>query len=577
VPRTSKELRRICKWLRDRISPYDFGWKAPKGPIHCNRNDSILELFRRLRSGLPRSNLARLNNQDFLDHFEGRETFYFTANGRCRCWEVLINFDIDCHRAGSLVGAVAFAEYLRKNHFPGLYYEASTNGKGVHGYILVRKFGVPDTALNRTLKELDRWLKTLLARGRWDVEGVEVKGHAPDLTWGRDKHHLRAYKSGQLAKLPREALTRGDELMGTTKMSTFELDHLSRTTVEVEPVRPPGPEQGPVPTLSSKPKRVQGASRERPTVGSISGLSIPEELAEQVQGRLLGVARDMYPAGITTGKGRAVKREDLATFLAILRFCNQNPNTDGSMPTERVKSLWEGLYRREYTDRGWDHHRYKVLRDWLSKNGFIAWEEEDYIVGREVNGFFQKGQAAKWSASERLLEMLEDQSIVVDDGKFAVDDREFTVVDAEVAVDGAKVTVGDPEVAVDGAKSTVGEAEVDVDGTRVTVDGAEVAVNDTEVALDDAKVTVVDAKSTVVDAEVAVDNANVEEVVVDDAKSTVGEQVLSFSSMDKGEKETSLWAVPHPGIMKTRPSVWQLPCKVPRFAGLVGQTGRLAA
>ena len=33
MPLTSKELRQICKWLRERISPFDFGWKSPKGPI----------------------------------------------------------------------------------------------------------------------------------------------------------------------------------------------------------------------------------------------------------------------------------------------------------------------------------------------------------------------------------------------------------------------------------------------------------------------------------------------------------------------------------------------------------------
>jgi hypothetical protein len=87
----------------------------------------------------------------------------------------------------------------------------------------------------------------------------------------------------------------------------------------------------------------------------------------------------------------------------------------------------------------------------------------------------------------------------------------------------------------------------------VAVEHAEVVVDDADVSVDDAKVT------------------------VDGAKSTVGERVLCFSSMDKGREETSLWAVPHPITIKPHPTGWQLPWKAPRFAGVVGQTGRLAA
>ncbi len=38
----------------------------------------------------------------------------------------------------------------------------------------------------------------------------------------------------------------------------------------------------------------------------------------------------------------------------ILRFCGENPNSDGSMPTQRIKALWDGLYGGEYTERVWD-------------------------------------------------------------------------------------------------------------------------------------------------------------------------------------------------------------------------------
>ena len=65
------------------------------------------------------------SNADMADHFAGRKTFYFTADGRSSAHEVLINIDIDCHGSGSLAGAIAFAEHLRDTRFPNLYYEVA--------------------------------------------------------------------------------------------------------------------------------------------------------------------------------------------------------------------------------------------------------------------------------------------------------------------------------------------------------------------------------------------------------------------------------------------------------------------
>ena len=109
--------------------------------------------------------LSRLRNADMADHFAGRKTFYFTADGRSGVPEVLINIDIDCHGSGSLAGAIAFAEHLKATRFPNLYYEVSTNGNGVHGYIVVSKGDLGDEGFNAALSSLDRWLKAELSRG----------------------------------------------------------------------------------------------------------------------------------------------------------------------------------------------------------------------------------------------------------------------------------------------------------------------------------------------------------------------------------------------------------------------------
>jgi hypothetical protein len=195
--KSSKKFQNIYTWIRQRTSPYCFGVKASTGnPAHCNNNDDIKFHFQCLKMGWWGCRLSRLSNADMADHFAGRKTFYFTADGRCHSTpEVLINIDIDCHSSGTLDGAIAFAEHLRATHFPNMYYEKSTNGNGVHGYIVVIKGDLGDEGLNGVLSHLDRWLKHELSQGKWDVENVEVKGNCPEFGWGPNKLDLKTYKS----------------------------------------------------------------------------------------------------------------------------------------------------------------------------------------------------------------------------------------------------------------------------------------------------------------------------------------------------------------------------------------------
>jgi len=164
-----KKTKNILTWLRQRISPYCFGVKTKAGnPAHINKNDDIKYHFQCLSMGWHGRRLSRLKNIDLTDHFENKKTYYFTADGRSSVPEVLVNIDIDCHGSGSLAGAIAFAEHLKATLFPNLYYETSTNGNGVHGYIIVIKGDLGDEGLNSSLSMLDSWLKHELSSGKWD-------------------------------------------------------------------------------------------------------------------------------------------------------------------------------------------------------------------------------------------------------------------------------------------------------------------------------------------------------------------------------------------------------------------------
>ena len=128
-------------------------------------------------------------------------------------------------------------EWLRDNGFPGLFWCRSTNGRGIHAYVVVRKHQIDDVILDRGLLNLERWLQYQHHLQGWDIEMIEVKGRPPIFEWGVEKYELRNVKMGSLAKVPMDLLDRPEELMATTSLSVARLNRLG---LEV----PKGMEQG---------------------------------------------------------------------------------------------------------------------------------------------------------------------------------------------------------------------------------------------------------------------------------------------------------------------------------------------
>jgi hypothetical protein len=419
----------IFTWIRERISPFCFGVKSRAGhPVHCNKNAHVLAQFLSFRLKLGSWYLRRLSNADMIAHCDGRKTFYFTADGRFRTNEVLINIDIDCHGSGTLKGAVAFAEHLRATRFPGLYYETSTNGNGVHGYIVVIKYDLGDQGLNDVLGRLDRWLKAELKSGDWDVENVEVKGQSPVFGWGPAKYELLTYRSGQLAKLPREAKERAAELMATTRVTVSTLRRLriseartdvsSLRIVSPEPAREPEPTEEETAACDSAQVPVSCGTK-REIIGSITGCHFGDDELAKLQGTYLDLARELLGGQRLVATGRkVVTEEDLAIFLMLLRFFTSNRNADGSLPTARWRDLWTALHEAGDIERPWCHHRYAAMRNHLSGKGLLTWEDPGYLIGGVGNnGQYIAGQAAKWCASEELMKVMEELDRGEDEGE----------------------------------------------------------------------------------------------------------------------------------------------------------------
>ena len=214
-----------CALLRKLISPYGYGTKDALG-YHRPTNKALVDDYN------TRGYIRGLTNAQMMDHFEGRSTLYFWADGRIRTPRALICIDIDCHKFGSLAAALIFAKYLADTLFPGLYFEPSTNGKGVHAYLIIDKRGFGDLYLHGLCRLLDETLKVV--HREWQagnphlpVEGVEIKGHPPRIEWTRDGR-IDEFTSGQFVKLPREMLSRFDEFARTTVLDDRRINDLYR-------------------------------------------------------------------------------------------------------------------------------------------------------------------------------------------------------------------------------------------------------------------------------------------------------------------------------------------------------------
>jgi hypothetical protein len=154
-----------CTFLRKLISPYGFGSKDAFG-YRRPTNESLLDDYNR------KGYIRGLNNAQMLDHLQGKATYYFWADGRTSTPYALICIDIDNHKFGSLAAALAFARHLKDTIFPGLYFEPSTGGRGVHGYVLIDKRGFGDDRLHGLAKMLDRALKVV--HRQWQSENPDL-------------------------------------------------------------------------------------------------------------------------------------------------------------------------------------------------------------------------------------------------------------------------------------------------------------------------------------------------------------------------------------------------------------------
>jgi len=353
-------------WLNKLVSKLDYGLKYGGHPIHANKKTEVLSFLQRKRSWIGGLTAKHLDM-----HTAGSQTFYYTCSAAEGMTIPMI--DIDCHRSGSLDGAKKFAEYLR-GVFPNLYYEVSTNGNGIHAYPLLLTHNHTPSEINSFLKQFESWLLRQQDQQKFDVETIEVKGTC--LVY--EKNILTM---GQLAKVPRGLNDRFEELKNTSVIDMDELTFDLIPSIKIPSIRNTGKTKE-----TALPKK------------SCSGKLISTETIKKylkISDSILGGEE------LKINENVRIKKIDMAILIAIIEHCTANKNADGSMPTKRIKNLWDALYHAGDIDRQFNSQRYRFLRLIMKAKNLLEYQDERYFYVPD-----QKGKAAKWGFTASFMKTL---------------------------------------------------------------------------------------------------------------------------------------------------------------------------
>lgn len=420
-PQRREKITPEMTWLKKLICPFVYAEKTPDGIRPSVTKEAFIGRWN-MRMG-QRS----LPNYKLLDHFNGTETLYFMGQGWNKADRTLANIDIDVQkhkRRGTPEGARQFAEHL-KQKWPDLYCEPSTNGNGIHGYCILWKRKADAQTTNAALKRLEAWLRAEAKRINADIEDVEIKGTCLDLTL--DDRFAQAVTFGVPAKLPRD-VSRFSEWENTTVLRVKDLESslydvsvreaMCEAAVVVN--EPEEAVQFPA-SQSNAPARKE----KKPIVaGSVSNKFINDDQLDSIPAFERLYREWVGPSDLMAGKFR-VTAHDFAVAMVLLRHFKADVNLDKSLPCRRVAELWTGLYKAGDIDRGWNHHRWKVIRDFLSARGHIDWTDHRYehpsmvkdehgkwCRQKDNNGKRSRGIACKWVITDEYDHRLEQVSLI---------------------------------------------------------------------------------------------------------------------------------------------------------------------
>ena len=381
----------FVKFLRKRISRLNYGVEIPD--LGVRPELSIKKLMARYNE---RRYGASLTNDQFQAHFASKLNLYFWADHTANSAEIIVMFDADAgkkHGGGSTEGCWKFMEMVKEKLFPGLYLEPSTHFEGVHGYLVMKKRGIRAELVRQALKNLDRYLKKMAESVGADIACIEVKGLPPSIRYD-DKGNITDITFGQLAKLPR-----GRGVLDTCKANYSEITLLDPDEIKIEPQ----PEE--IVEKKAGGKLHLGSFDSRVVrQDTLDKLPELEKLSSSLLRQWTGT--DSFKADRWT-----VTTKDMAQFFAIM--LSIKPKSDDSLPVRAIGRLWEEVYLSGDFERPWNHHRFKAIRDLLSKHGHIDWIDCRFQYVPE-----RRGRCCRWKISYEMRSIL-----------FSLQKGETTVVD----------------------------------------------------------------------------------------------------------------------------------------------------
>jgi hypothetical protein len=213
-----------------------------------------------------------------------------------------------------------------------------------------------------------------------------------------DNGNIRHITFGQWAKLPR-----GRGVLDTCKVKYGDLALLDPDEIKVKP-QPAKPV-----TIKVNVQRSGSFDCRVVRQDTLDNLPQLEKLASSLLRQWTGA--DSFKAGRWT-----VTPTDVAQFFALM-LCIK-PKFDDSLPVRAIGRLWEEVYSASDFVRPWNHHRFKAIRDLLSRHGHIDWTDFRFQNQPE-----RKGRCCRWQISLMLRSLL---SFVM---------REITVVDTDVRLE----------------------------------------------------------------------------------------------------------------------------------------------
>ena len=373
--------------LLNAFSKWNYG--VTDGPKRRNAYKSVT-VMGRFNTG---SRLKSLSAADLENHWRNYETFYYMGNGNRKEARILVMLDYDAKDGvGSHQGSVQAEKYITDKYFKGkVFSEDSTSGTGRHSYIWIYKLGRTAEEVNAVIDRLQDAIRADLKAINADISGFDIQGTCPVIEWEKIGGNLLMTKfvGGRLAKIPRTATP---ALLSAAEVSLEEMERLASA---------PPATNTPLPTITRT-----WAEKEPKRQACYGGFMCEEDFAEL--NRFKKVYRHLiarFNGGelVKANKRYVVQEDHAAVCFAILRFVYDHPHKDGTFPQKRAESLWNEAYTKGLIDCGWNHYRWIAVRNFLTENGFIDWDDNTYF---HYFGEAKKGRACKWTVTTGFYRML---------------------------------------------------------------------------------------------------------------------------------------------------------------------------